>query len=540
MTSGSLDLRLQRARPLAPLLLALSYLLLIAAWVGGNPPGAAPDEPAHYVKALAAGGGDFLGSPLEHESLVNQQPQSALGSRQAAWQARTSRMFELPPALVPPPSLSCNAFLSEVSSACRDSSAPGRQPSMQSTYIGTYQPFLYVGPGTAARLAANPAGGVLLARTVGALLSSVLLVLAVVVLWDSAAGGVSLIGLMLAVTPMAVFLASTVSASGAEVTAGICYFAAVLRLARPRPATTTTWVALALGGATLALSRPLGPLWVALGAAVLPAVAGTRRSRAVARAGGARAFVAAGVITCAAAMSLAWQFSKQISPGASATTVVEGLVPSLRELPEMYRQHVGVFGWLDTQMPFEGYVVWTMALALLLGPAVVLGTWRQRVVLLALGVGSTAVCVGVSAALIRPTGFGMQARYVLPVAVVVPLFAGEILRLNRSRLPGWTATAALWLAGGFVSGVQLLSWYANARRNAVGTAGPWQFLAVAEWQPALGWLPWMLLAFGGSGLAFFAVVFSTGARLGPTIVRRLEHRHLTRRRRQGPAASSVL
>ena len=44
-----------------PLLLALALTLLTASWLVANPPGAAPDETANYVKALGAGAGELAG-----------------------------------------------------------------------------------------------------------------------------------------------------------------------------------------------------------------------------------------------------------------------------------------------------------------------------------------------------------------------------------------------------------------------------------------------------------------------------------------------
>ena len=49
-----------------PLLLALSVTLLTIAWIVANPPSAAPDETAHYIKALGAGDGDLVGKPPPH------------------------------------------------------------------------------------------------------------------------------------------------------------------------------------------------------------------------------------------------------------------------------------------------------------------------------------------------------------------------------------------------------------------------------------------------------------------------------------------
>jgi len=78
----------------------------------GNPPGAGPDEGAHYVKAIGVGGGDLYGrrpapTPAEVEALVNtrRSPDErarieaflrAEPSASALWLQRTSREFTVP------------------------------------------------------------------------------------------------------------------------------------------------------------------------------------------------------------------------------------------------------------------------------------------------------------------------------------------------------------------------------------------------------------------------------------------------------------
>src|SRR5215210_1972469 len=44
---------------------AAGLTLLVLAWVFGNPPGAAPDERAHYVRALGAGALQLQGARFE-------------------------------------------------------------------------------------------------------------------------------------------------------------------------------------------------------------------------------------------------------------------------------------------------------------------------------------------------------------------------------------------------------------------------------------------------------------------------------------------
>jgi hypothetical protein len=48
------------------------------------------------------------------------------------------------------------------------------------------------------------------------------------------------------------------------------------------------------------------------------------------------------------------------------------------------------------------------------------------------------------------------------------------------------------------AGGQALAWWANARRSAVGTEGPWWFGGAAEWSPPGGWWPWAALAAAGA------------------------------------------
>jgi hypothetical protein len=59
----------------------------------------------------------------------------------------------------------------------------------------------------------------------------------------------------------------------------------------------------------------------------------------------------------------------------------------------------------------------------------------------------------------------------------------------------WTARwrgVCVALAGG-VGVLQAVAWFANARRSAVGTRGPWLFFSSAEWHPPLGWGIWAVL-----------------------------------------------
>ena len=215
--------------------------------------------------------------------------------------------------------------------------------------------------------------------------------------------------------------------------------------------------------------------------------------------------------------TVAWELVVQPRPRRSVGAAVRGLSREIGELPDIFDQAIGVFGWLDTRMPTLAYGTWKVLLLALIVLAIVVGGRRQRLVLCALVAGSVVATVAV-ATLNRATGFGVQARYVLPFVTIMPLAAGEILLANRHRLPDLPRR---WLPLGFavpVAGVHLLGWYANARRRAVGVPGPWAFIDRAEWSSPLGWATWLGVVALAMVALVLAVALSVRNREGPGMV----------------------
>jgi hypothetical protein len=213
-------------------LIALGWLLLIAAWIGGNPPFAGPDEQWHYARTFDIG----VGAPAT----------ASLGGNplQVAWTNQATRAVTIPHGLAPR-SVGCYIF-------------DRRQPVTECppfpagrfvTPVGTYEPLPYVLPALAKEPASTPNAALMLGRIASALAAGALLLMALVLLRDS------LLGLVIAVTPMVLFCASLLNGSGLEITAAIAFSAALLK---------RSWTAVAISGAILALSRSAGPLWVIL------------------------------------------------------------------------------------------------------------------------------------------------------------------------------------------------------------------------------------------------------------------------------------
>jgi hypothetical protein len=485
-----------------PVLVVVAYLLLGSAWLVGNPPGAAPDEGAHYLKALAAGRGElYLGrrppAPADPERL----------EATARWHATTSRLVRIPDGLDPAP-LFCFAFHPDISAGCqRLQPVPG--PGEARTIVGPYQPFTYVLPGLLMRAGDDPSSAMRWGRLGFSAVSAALLALAVLLLRSPRGGGYWLIGPVVALTPMVAFMVSTLSANGLEIAAGFCFAAALLRMARgEEEAEAWVWAAAAVSGALLALARVTGVLWLVLSVLSVVALAGARPMTTAVRRAGRRAVWAIAAVVAAIVATVAWELAVQPHPRRSLGAASRGLRTEVEELPDIFDQAIGVFGWLDTRMPTVAYRCWTVLLLGLLVAALVCGGRRQRLALAGLTVGSVVATLAV-ATLNRPTGFGVQARYVLPFVTLVPMAAGEILLANRERTLARNRGAA-WLPVVFVvpaAAVHLVGWLANGRRYAVGVPGPWAFMSRAEWSPPLGWWVWLAV----TGVAALALVVAAVA-----------------------------
>lgn len=491
----------------SPVLAAAAYLLLGLAWLFGNPPGAAPDEDDHYLKALAAGRGEIhldrpAPAPPDMDSL----------DKPRRWHVVTSRLVSIPASLDPAP-LTCTAFRPEISAGCLHGERLD-QAVQRATIVGPYQPFTYVVPGLLMRLADDPENATRFGRLGFVLASAALLALAAFLLWSPGDAGYSLLGLLVGTTPMVAFMVSTLSANGLEIAAGICFAAALLRLARPGEGRPWTWGAVGGSGALLALSRVTGVLWLGLLALAVLALVGRQPTVSALRRGGRRAAAAAVVIGTAVLATVGWELAMQPRPHRSVGAAMRGLRGEIEELPQIFDQAIGVFGWLDTRMTPLAYDAWTVLLLAIIVLAVVAGGRRERLVLCGLVMGCVVATVAV-ATLNRATGFGVQARYVLPFVTVVPLVSGEILLANRRRVPD---LARRWLPLIFavpVAGIHVLAWCTNARRYAVGVPGPWAFIGRAEWSPPLGWTTWLVIVALAAGALVFAVVLSVRSPASP-------------------------
>ncbi|GAC1573389.1 MAG: hypothetical protein NVS3B18_06740 [Candidatus Dormibacteria bacterium] len=490
--------RAQRGRRLAPapLLVTAAYLLFGLAWVLSNPAGFAPDEPEHYIKAVGIGHGEIRGAPAPFTFLPGVDPQML------RWQNLNTRSVQVPAGMG-----ACLYYRLPIHGRCPEG-APPPTPSRQTTYVASYPPFTYVGAAALMRLGHTTESALLLGRLATLLLSTALVGGAAAALGAGRRGGLSLLGLLAGVTPMVLFTSSELSASGPEITSGICFAAALIRLSDDRPPPRWLWPLLLFSGAVLALSRTFGPVWVGFDLGWAAALVGIRGTRLRLLAHRRWALASAATTMVAAAANLAWQLATAPRPGLGLAAVRHGVASVVKGTSHLGREAIGVFGWIDVPLPRQVYLPWVLLLTVLGATGFLLATRRERLVLLgvAAGVALLTVAVAVAIAASAP-GFKMQTRYVLPVVVALPLLAGDLVRRHASRLGRPRLRLAVPAAILLVAAVQAGSLETNAQFYRHNVRGLMDFIAPPGWRPPLGWLPSIALtALGVAALAILALL----------------------------------
>ena len=438
--------------------------------VFSNPPGASPDEPAHYLRAAAAGRGQIVLDPIEIRP----------ATPQITWLQMQSGKLLLPERLSPV-AFDCWSRPDFVGTCKNPVSTSDRAVPFE-TYVGTYPPFAYVVPGVLMRAADGASAAMVVGRLGGLLVSLLLLSAAVLALHDRRSR-LYLAGIVCSVTPMVLFLSASLSSSGVEVAAGICFFACLLRLTRTG-APGWVWVAAAASGAALALVRDLGPAWVVLELGLV-GVFGFGRLRQTWREGGRLAWAWLATLVAALVGAFGWQFAESVRSDFSRLKP-----PSLdlAYLGGLARQVVGVFGPLDAPMPEAAYRLWAVLVTGLVLTALFSGTGRQKLALVLAILATGVVTYGLEAVQ-NIYGFGVQARHGLPAVLCVTLLAGEMVA--RGPRPRW-AGSGLVVPGLVVAAaaVHLTAWYTVGRRFAVGADGPVIFFTAPAWSPPGGWMAW--------------------------------------------------
>lgn len=500
---GSLSglMRLLRRHP-TPLLLIVGYALIGFAWVYAMPSGTPPDADAHYTRAIAMSRGDFVGQPYSGPPL---DP-----SRFRLGQAR---VFRVPAGLAAPSTFDCVAGNLDTPSICSYVSSNVGHITSQVSVEGTTNPLAYLLPALVMRLAKGPNGAELLGSIASLLTSLGLLAAAAALLWSRRVALSPLIGLAVTTTPTVLFLAGALGPDGLESSATICFVAGLMRLSRDEPPRAWMFMATAMAGFVLALDRSLGFGWVIVDLALWALLFARRQTLRVA-VDSIAARIAVSVIVLGLGLALAWGYFNPLRPYGSLGDTLHW-VPGVFDLvPQYIGDFVGRFGFSDTPLPQPLVEPWLACLMIVVGIAVAVGSRRERVGIVAMCVLIVLGVVGYAASFDSLTGGGLpfaQARHVLPLALLLPLFAGEIVARRAGRLGTFIPSRVFPYCAAVAAIVNVGAFYYDARRYAVGNNGSLLFFLpnAADWAPKGQWLPPLLTVLLGGTLIVVAAIVDT-------------------------------
>ena len=476
--------------------LGLGFGLLLVAWVMATQPFAAPDEPSHYLRALSIANGHLLGPTVPY-------PYGGLMPAQLAWVDQGTRAVWVPAGQSPPvPCIDHKPDFAVLAPGC-----------LEASEVGNYHPLPYLLPALALDMSNDSTTGLYLSRLASAIPCLAFILLAFALLWDGSAW--SLLGPLAAITPMVLFVSSIVNPNGLELAACLAFAACVLRIARaPTHLPSRVWAAFALSGAVTILAWQLGPIFViadlALGASLL-GPAGLRTLRLSA---GRRLRPPPLTLITATALYMVYGLASGVTHSTfSISPVAQGLHEGLSQLVPVLGNSVGTFGALTVSLPFAAYWTWWLFVAAIILGAMWVGGRRDRSLLIAVVALALAFPVLFFAWVYRFTGFGMQGRYVLPVMVLIPLLAGEMIHRRLQTRPSHRLRELLPVgAAVLAAGFQAYAWWFNASVVA-GAPNTISFYAHARWSPPLGWWPWIAsAAVGTAALLAFAMLGTLASR----------------------------
>jgi len=364
------------------------------------------------------------------------------------------------------------------------------------TTVAFYPPAVFLLLGLGARLAPNADAALYAGRLVSVALCVFMLGIAFAV----TKGRWTLIGLLAAVSPMAIFLASTFNPTGVEIAAGIAFAAVIVALARGE-SSRLVWCGFLASGVLLAVARPLGVLWIVIDVGLLIVLIGPRHLVRRFADESRLSRVAASVVGLAAVSTVVWDAVVDHSPHVGMHQALSEIGSSAHQLRGIVDQFVGLFGWLDVPLPHWLTLGALAIYVVLIVSALVAGRWRASLLLVGLGAAGYLVAIVLDAAIEIPFGFAVQARFLMPVSAMVLILAGFVVdrrcsaglvspsqpqRRRQLRSARWlsllAATCALSL-----SILQLVGWLYNSRIAAVGFGGSWLFVTNALWVPPGGW-----------------------------------------------------
>lgn len=494
----------------------IAFLLFTTAgilWGFASPLMSVPDEPSHAIYAAAVVRGQLRGPDVVSRADEPGEVNSVVTLVEVP---ESYGMLKYLP--------NCYAFRSHVTADCAPGVHSSMRPMVASTAAGRYPPLYYLLVGWPTLLPMEPTAAIYAMRVVSAGVSAALYATGVLGAYLLGRSAWLALGVALASTPMALFLAGSINPSSMEIASAFALWWMGLALLDSQVAVgNPAVVGAATAAAALSASRPLSLLFTALIVATLLALVATpqrlrdlMRNRTVWAAGAVASAVALATLVWIIATDAINSFSGAPVPGLTSS---EAARISYDLTGDRYEQMIGAFGWLDTPLPDSARLLWSWGLLVVGILALLLGTWRRRTVLVTMAVITVGLPIVAEMRSAHEISFAWQGRYSLPYAVGIPISSAWAVARGR-RLQGAVAVVGALLVTTWAAASHVLAYAGALRRYMVGYPAPLlSFLRDGAWEPPIG-------SFGGvvglalAVLGFLLLVIVFRGPVAPSLVRR--------------------
>ncbi len=458
------------SRPHKVFAVAFALVFLnMAAWSLATPLFSGPDEGDHIVHAAAVVRGEFIGSPNPGSSFTSVTVPALMAEG----------VLHRP----------CFIYHTGVPASCARPLSTNTMPVVANTAAGRYPPLYYAVVGLPSLVTVSTTG-LYLMRLVNGVMCALFIALAAVCVTTWSKRSFLLVGVLLALTPMVVYLGGVVNPNGPEVCEAVCVWISGLVIvlegegAPPRGLV----VIFTVSTGALVLTRGLSPLWGVLILVILGFLAGRGRARDLMRMRPLK--ISLGIITACGIAAVAFIVAAHSNGLAQSGTLLPAHETALDTFFNVFgqsgswlQQMIGVFGFLDTPAPFVTFLTWYAAIGFIV--LLALSTSAPRGAIALLGLVAIVVFVPVVIADHEVHRFGLvwQGRYILPMAVGIPILSAALIdavgAIARFRV---RISVIFCICIGIAD---FAAFWTSQRRYASGLPGPID-PAHGTWGPPLG------------------------------------------------------
>lgn len=321
----------------------------------------------------------------------------------------------------------------------------------------------------------------------------------------------SLVGLLIAITPGTVFLASAMNPSAIEICSAVALWSILPSIHQDESKNHAIQTIFIIAGVLLIATRPIGVViyvmvslvsWLAYGNA--KPVSFFKANKPVLITHG----VAAALMVWWYVAVYSFQTTPSLTAGSEKMSITTQLTRSLNHIPELLDHVVGNFGWLDTPIPRGALWLYVIGTAILVATSMKKVGQRKLLALILLLMTVICMSIAIDMNFYGMFGwFGAQGRHIAPVLVGLPLIMFSRFTFgNRIRfavVTGWSVVM-VWAGLG------------TLRRYTVGIIGDNAFSMLTErtWNPTGGFWVSVLLLVAATALVA-TVVFSCQPEISP-------------------------